>query len=211
MVFAVPAGEEVRHRFVRLENPLFPPLRVVAGRTEDRRGKRIARDRRELLKALEEVEDAGANLVDQPIVDHPCLADQAVLVVRVVVVAGIRRITAADALGNAIFLERIRAKEQSMTVVQLVVDPRVPQVPGLWRTHVDVELCRAGRRTVRDVGLLVLVAGEEERLVAHDWAAERQTLLRLMQWGHRAGQPVGRVHRGVTQVVIVGPTKLVRP
>src|SRR5206468_556357 len=106
-VRTMPPGNEVRNRIVHLKDSFLPPLRVVARRSEDRRGETEADRRRELLKTLEEIKDAGARFVDEPIVDDPGLPDQAVFVVRMVVVARSRRVAPADALRDPIFLERI--------------------------------------------------------------------------------------------------------
>src|SRR5207247_8273087 len=97
-VVAVPAGEEIRHRFVGLVNPLSPPLRVVAGRSDDRRREAVARDLRELLEALAEVEDARSHFVHEAIADDPGFADNGVLVVGAIVVPAGRRRARADRL-----------------------------------------------------------------------------------------------------------------
>ena len=206
----MPPGNEVRNRIVHLKDSFLPPLRVVARRSEDRRRETEAHRRRELLKTLEEIEDAGARFVDEPVAHDPGFADQAVFVVRMVVVSRSRGVAPADAFGHPIFLERIGSEEKAVAVIDLGIEARVAEMPRLRCVDVDVERRISGRRPIRDADSLILVAAEEERLVAHDRSAERQPILRLMERRHRAREPVRGVHLVVAEEVVPGSVKRVR-
>src|SRR5882672_789461 len=90
-----------------------------------------------------------------------------------------------------------------------MIDAHQVAMMRLRVAELDAVAIRRRRHEERARLPLVLVGAEEVRLVFHDWPADRESSLLVLQRQYPLGDEVGGVERAVPEIPVDGPTELV--
>ena len=90
-----------------------------------------------------------------------------------------------------------------------MIDAHQVAMMRLRVAELDAVAIRRRRHEARARLPLVLVGAEEVCLVFHDWPADRESSLLVLQRQHPLRDEVGRVEPAVAEIPVEGPTELV--